>query len=253
MSDAEPNQPERRVRFRVRRQDAGDRPSTRRWEELSVTWAPRLTIAGALRRIERVSDDPVTWEHGCLDGDCGACAMRVDGHVRQVCTTFVDDVSPKGKPITLEPLSKFPVVRDLLVDRSELRAARERVRAWLDLDATVERDDLRVSRDHQRLALALARCSDCGACLEACPQWSDRTDFVGASALNDVRRLALHPTGALQRRQRLEAVMAPGGIADCGKAQNCVEVCPMGIPLVDSLQSLSRETSKHLLFGWLFG
>jgi succinate dehydrogenase / fumarate reductase iron-sulfur subunit len=83
--------------------------------------------------------------------------------------------------------------------------------------------------------------------LEACPQYGSRTDFVGAAALNDSRRLALHPIGRLQRRERLEATMAPGGVADCGKAQNCVEVCPMQIPLVDSIQELARETSKHLI------
>jgi succinate dehydrogenase / fumarate reductase iron-sulfur subunit len=51
--------------------------------------------------------------------------------------------------------------------------------------------------------------------------------------------------------ERLEALMEPGGIDGCGKAQNCVEVCPKDIPLVDSIADVSRQTTKHMLFGWL--
>ena len=51
--------------------------------------------------------------------------------------------------------------------------------------------------------------------------------------------------------ERLETLMEPGGIADCGKAQNCVEVCPKEIPLVDSIAVMSRATTKQILFGWL--
>jgi succinate dehydrogenase / fumarate reductase iron-sulfur subunit len=51
--------------------------------------------------------------------------------------------------------------------------------------------------------------------------------------------------------ERLDAVMGEGGVADCGKAQNCVEVCPKEIPLVDSIASVSRDTTKRMLFAWL--
>jgi succinate dehydrogenase / fumarate reductase iron-sulfur subunit len=91
----------------------------------------------------------------------------------------------------------------------------------------------------------------CGCCLDACPQYGEHSDFVGASAINQLRLVTSHPTGKLQKTERVERLMAPGGVADCGKAQNCVEVCPVGIPLVDSLQHMSRETSRRLLFGWL--
>jgi succinate dehydrogenase / fumarate reductase iron-sulfur subunit len=50
---------------------------------------------------------------------------------------------------------------------------------------------------------------------------------------------------------RLEAVMGEGGVEGCGKAQNCVEVCPKEIPLVDSIASVGRDTAKRMIFGWL--
>jgi succinate dehydrogenase / fumarate reductase iron-sulfur subunit len=91
----------------------------------------------------------------------------------------------------------------------------------------------------------------CGCCLEACPQVNDRSSFIGPAAINQVRLFNLHPSGKMHAKERLESLMGEGGVADCGKAQNCVEACPKEIPLVDSIAAMGRATTKQLLFGWL--
>ena len=111
------------VTLRVRRQE-GQNPRVE-WDRFGVPRRPGLTVLGALRAVQR---DPATadgrnkpppaFESGCSSGACGACTMVINGRVRLACRTLVDDVSPKGKPITLEPLAKFPLVRDLVVDRA---------------------------------------------------------------------------------------------------------------------------------------
>lgn len=251
----------RRVHLKIRRQDGPERPETRRWEQFAIEWHPRMTVAAALRAIElaAVTADgkhvaPVAWESSCLEETCGACTMSIDGRVAQACSVVIDAISAKNRAIVLEPLAKFPLIRDLVVDRSSIEQALSRVHAWVDVD--LDRPDASVPReqpDEQRAQYALSRCTRCGACLEACPQWGEHTDFVGAAALAQVRRLDLHSVGRQTRNERLERVMAPGGVADCGKAQNCVEVCPMRIPLVDAIQGVARETSRKLVFGWLLG
>jgi succinate dehydrogenase / fumarate reductase iron-sulfur subunit len=251
---------ERRVRLKILRQDAPDRPETRRWEQFEVAWQPRMTVSAALLKLdlEPVTSEgrrvaPVAWEAGCLEETCGACTMLIGGRVAQACSALVDELSPRGKPIVLEPLRKFGLVRDLIVDRARAFEALSRVHAWVDFD--LERAAAPTppqAAEEQRSEYALGRCTSCGACLEACPQWSEKRDFVGAAALAQVRRLNLNPVGGLERTERLERVMGPGGVADCGKAQNCVEVCPMQIPLVDGIQGVAREATKRLLFGWLF-
>jgi succinate dehydrogenase / fumarate reductase iron-sulfur subunit len=180
--------------------------------------------------------------------------MLVNGRPRQACTTRLEAVSPKGKPVVLAPLSKFPVIRDLVVDRSRLFDDYSRVHAWIEVDSLRSRDPEppRAPGEGTRDD-AFSRCTSCGACLEACPQYGEHSEFVGAAALNQVHRLNQEPLGRHDRRERLHAVMAPGGVADCGKAQNCVEVCPVGVPLVDSIQHVSRDASKELLLGWLLG
>jgi succinate dehydrogenase / fumarate reductase iron-sulfur subunit len=76
---------------------------------------------------------------------------------------------------------------------------------------------------------------------------------MGPAAINQVRYFNLHPTGQHQRTERLESMMQRGGVAECGKAQNCVEVCPKSIPLIDSIGHVARDTTKHMILRWLLG
>ncbi len=257
--ERKPSAPAKKVRLRVRRQDGPERADSRRFEEFEVAWRPQLNVHGCLEAIRKnpVTTEgkrvaPVAWEASCLEEVCGSCTMLVNGKVRQACSTLVDQVSPKGQTIVLEPMTKFPLERDLVVDRSRMFDALKHVKAWVELDGTHALGaGPRESQDAQRTRYPLSRCMTCGSCLEACPQYGQGSAFIGAAAISQARLMNLHPTGALQKRERVEALMTEGGVADCGKAQNCVEVCPKEIPLVDSIADMARETTKQMLFGWL--
>src|SRR4051794_21789545 len=95
-----------------------------REETFVVDWEPTLTGLGCLMAIQRnpVTKDgrrvaPVVWESNCLEEVCGACTMVINGKVRQGCTALVQNFE---QPIRLEAMSKFPLVRDLVVDRSRI-------------------------------------------------------------------------------------------------------------------------------------
>ena len=250
---------DRVIKLKIRRQDGPNEPGTRRWEEFAVAWHPQMNVISALMEIQknpRTADGkkvaPVVWESSCLEEVCGACTMIVNGRVRQACTALIDAIAKDGKAITLEPMTKFPLVRDLAVDRSRMFEDLKRVKAWIELDGSHELGPgPRQSQANQEEAYPLSRCMTCGSCLEACPQVNSSSDFVGPAAINQVRLMNLHPSGMLHAAERLETVMGPDGVAGCGKAQNCVEVCPKEIPLVDSIAQVARATTKHLLFGWL--
>jgi succinate dehydrogenase / fumarate reductase, iron-sulfur subunit len=201
-------------------------------------------------RDGRVTSPPA-FDADCLDETCGSCTLRVNGRVRLGCATRLRDVCEKGRVLHLEPLAKFPLIRDLVVDRSRMRAALEETRAWIEVDARRARKLAVSELASEDELIPLGRCMSCGACLEACPEYGEHSDFVGAAALNRVQLLNSHPNGGFDRALRIESAMAPGGISGCRKAQNCVEVCPVSVPLVDSLQRLSRSTTKRL-FAWLF-
>jgi succinate dehydrogenase / fumarate reductase iron-sulfur subunit len=80
--------------------------------------------------------------------------------------------------------------------------------------------------------------------MEACPQFNEKTGFVGAATISQVRLFNTHPTGAELKEDRLAALMGDGGIQECGYAQNCVEVCPKDIPLTRSISQVSGEVMK---------
>jgi succinate dehydrogenase / fumarate reductase iron-sulfur subunit len=249
---------ERLVKLRIRRQESPDRPDSRRWEEFAVAHQINMNVISALMEIQKAPRTvdgkfvaPVVWDSSCLEEVCGACTMVVNGKVRQACSTLVDQVAPAGETIVLEPMSKFPLVRDLIVDRQRMFDDLKRIKAWIHLDGTHELGPgPRESPASQEERYPLSRCMTCGCCLEVCPQYGPGLDFIGPFAISLVRFYNGHPSGAMHEDERLDAVMGEGGVEDCGKAQNCVEVCPKEIPLIDSIAEVGAEASKRMLFGW---
>jgi succinate dehydrogenase / fumarate reductase iron-sulfur subunit len=247
----------RTVRLKVKRQDGpNDHPY---WQEFAVPWQPHMNVISALMEIQRnpvtstgQKTTPVVWECVCLEEVCGSCTMIINGRVRQSCSAMVDVLGAHGQAIVLEPMTKFPVVRDLIVDRSRMFENLKRVKAWINLDGS---HDLgpgpRQAPENQETTYPLSRCMTCGCCLEACPQVGPMSDFIGPAALSQVRLFNLHPSGKMHANERLDAVMGDGGVEGCGKAQNCVEVCPKEIPLVDSIAEVGAAASKRMLLGWL--
>jgi succinate dehydrogenase / fumarate reductase iron-sulfur subunit len=234
------------IELRIRRQDTPSAPP--RWEEFSVPWQANLNVISCLMEIRKnpvtrdgAATTPVHWEASCLEEVCGSCTMRVNGRPRQSCTALVDALE---KPITLEPLSKFPVVRDLVVDRRPMFDALKQVKAWIPIDGTYDLGaGPRLSAAEQEINYAFSRCMTCGCCMEACPQYHDHSDFLGPAPIAQVRLFNAHPTGRMNARERLDAIMGRGGLAECGNAQNCVRVCPKDIPLTEAFGELGRQTT----------
>lgn len=245
--------PPKQVDIRIRRRANPDSPAY--WEEFSIPYRANLNIISCLMEIRKnpvtkqgEKTTPPVWDMNCLEQVCGICTMVINGRVRQSCSALVDQLD---QPITLEPMSKFPNVRDLMVDRSEMFEHLKRVHAWIELDGT---HDLgagpTMSQDVVAERYAYSRCMTCGCCLEACPQYGDG-QYIGPQAIGQVRLYNMHPTGKLTRDERLEGIMGDDGITNCGNSQNCVRVCPMSIPLTKAIYEENRETIIHGLFGWL--
>ena len=238
----------RTIELRIRRQD---RPTAAaRWEEFSLPHRPNMNVISCLMEIRKnpVTKQgrtvaPIAWEASCLEEVCGSCTMNVDGRPRQACSALIDRLG--SGPITLEPLSKFPVVRDLIVDRKPMFEALKQVRAWIPIDGTYDLGPgPRIAENEREKAYAFSQCMTCGCCMEACPQYNDRSDFIGPAPLAQVRLFNAHPTGRMNAEERLRAIMGRGGLADCGNAQACVEVCPKSIPLTEAFGELGGQTTR---------
>jgi succinate dehydrogenase / fumarate reductase iron-sulfur subunit len=177
--------------------------------------------------------------------------MLINGKARMACSALVDQLE---QPIRIEPMTKFPVVRDLAVDRQFMFESLKRVKAWIPIDGTYDLGEgPRLSAEQQEKAYPLSNCITCGNCLEVCPQVNEHSDFMGAAIFSQVRLFNMHPTGAMHAKDRLQASMGNGGIEDCANSQNCVVACPKGIPLTESLAEIQRAAWKQALLGWLIG
>jgi succinate dehydrogenase / fumarate reductase iron-sulfur subunit len=179
--------------------------------------------------------------------------MVVNGVCRQSCSALVHELTAKGygsehKPIVLEPMSKFPVVRDLWCDRSRMFENLKRIKGWVPIDSTADLGPgPKESPESQDLRYGLSRCMSCGCCLEACPQFTFDNDFVGAQIFGQALYFNMHETGKKHAGDRLSAMEGPGGISDCGNAQNCVKVCPKEVPLLDAIARIGRQTTVHAI------
>ena len=260
---------------RVLRQDAPGEASY--WERHRVPYERDMNCISVLQKIAAQAQTvdgravaPVAWDCNCLEEVCGSCTMLVNGRTRMACTALVDKLLAEDPEIELRPMSKFPVVRDLVVDRGRMFHALKRVRGWVPVDGYYDAGPgPRQSPAEQQLIYPQTECITCGCCLEACPQYdkvevlrhegeSDESfnrrkeaawngTFVGAHAIGQAMRFNDDPIGRMNAGERLDALMAPGGLQMCGNAQNCVAVCPKEIPLTRAIARAGRATTVHAI------
>ncbi|MGZ4812971.1 MAG: 4Fe-4S dicluster domain-containing protein, partial [Terriglobales bacterium] len=130
--------------------------------------------------------------------------------------------------------------------RSVLFENLKRVKAWVPVDGTYDLGPgPRVDPETQQQMYPLSRCISCCLCLAVCPQVTMATGFVGAAIINQVRLFNEHPTGKSLKTERLHAMIGDGGIHECSYAQNCVQICPKGIPLTTSISIVNGQVMKQ--------
>jgi len=278
-NDSQGNGAPKAFDVRVLRQDGPQQSSY--WQRFRVAYELDMNVISVLQRIagqcETVDGKPVApvaWDCGCLEEVCGACTMVINGRVRQACTALVDQLLAEHPgQIELRPMTKFPVVRDLIVDRDRLFHSLKKVRAWLPVDGYYALGrGAPLSQGDQEEAYPLSKCMSCGCCLEACPQYqkielaarNDESEenlterkktafdvaFIGPHAISQVVLHNTHPTGRMHAWKRLDALADAGGLHMCGNAQNCVRVCPKEIPLTTSIARAGRAVTMHAITKW---
>jgi succinate dehydrogenase / fumarate reductase iron-sulfur subunit len=234
----------RTIEVHIKRQATPSTPA--RTEKFSIPYRPGMNITSVLGEI---AANPITadghettaiaYDANCLEEICGSCAMLINGRARMACSSLVDKLD---QPITLAPLSKFPVVRDLAVDRSVLFQNLKAVKAWVPIDGTYDLGAApRQFPQIQEQRYPLSNCISCTICMEVCPQFNDSTNFVGAATIAQVKLFNMDPAGAVLKEERLRALAGDGGVQECGMAQNCVAACPKQLPLIEAISDVSRD------------
>lgn len=229
-------------------------PGEQHWEEFDLPLRPGENVISALMYIEQNPVNihgqvvnPIVWEQGCLEEVCGSCTMLVNGYPRQGCSTLIAQVLQEHPFVTLAPLTKFPLVRDLMVDRSRMFENLKVIQGWVESHSQAEDSGPAVSQEQQELMYSLSRCMTCGCCMEVCPQVQNHDEgFMGPAAIAQVRYFQTYP-GDRNKNSRLRTMMGSRGIAGCGQAQNCLRACPKEVPLTESIAAIGRATGMLFL------
>lgn len=217
--------------------------------------APEMSVLELLDRLNdqlvEEGQEPVAFESDCREGICGACGITVDGdpHGPQRNTPSCHQRLAgyeDGRRIRLEPLrsAAFPVIRDLVVDRSALdRVIIAGGHVGVPGGAALDADALPVSHEQAEQALDMAACIGCGACVAACPNGSAHL-FVGSK----LAHLSLLPTGRLERGRRARAMLGEmeQDFGPCSLYGECAQVCPADIPLT-AIAAVNKEGLRSFL------
>jgi succinate dehydrogenase / fumarate reductase iron-sulfur subunit len=214
--------------------------------------APESTLLEALdqlnERLVLAGEAPIAFESDCREGICGACGVVVGGRAhggrpRTASCELRLSAFREGEEITIEPFRAraFPIVRDLIVDRSALdRLIAAGGYVSLRTGGAAEANALPIAKDVAERALDAAACIGCGACIAACPNASAAL-FVGAK----VTHLALLPQGGPERSRRARRMVEAAdreGFGACSSHGECHAVCPKGI----DLGVIGRLNREHL-------
>ncbi|XCN75245.1 MAG: succinate dehydrogenase/fumarate reductase iron-sulfur subunit [Candidatus Electrothrix aestuarii] len=198
--------------------------------------------------------EPVAFDHDCREGICGMCGAVVDGiaHGPEQGTTLCQlhmRHFQDGQVICIEPFRSraFPVVKDLMVDRSAFdRIIQAGGFVSINTGSAPDANSVPVSQQKAEQAMDAAACIGCGACVAACPNAAAML-FTSAK----ISQLALMPQGRPERKQRalsMVAAMDKEGFGACSNHRECEQVCPKGIS-IRHIARMNREYLAATLFG----
>ena len=192
-------------------------------------------------------EEPVAFDHDCREGICGMCSLYINGEAhgpdRLITTCQLHMRKFKdGETITIEPwrAKAFPVIKDLVVDRSALDRIQQ-AGAYISVNTsgrTVDANTIPIPKKDADNAFDAATCIGCGACVATCKNASAML-FVSAK----VSQFAHLPQGRVEATKRVQdmiAVMDAEGFGSCTNTGACEVECPKGISL-SNIAILNKE------------
>lgn len=215
------------IEISVKRQRSKEEPPY--IQKFTYTGEGNLTVADWLAEVNQkeAKTDRIAWECGCLEKKCGACAMLVNGYPRLACSVFLKKAAKRGK-IRLEPFRKFPLIKDLMVDRSTIFDTMKDMKLW------IHEKNPSVFGENRDLQYQAGQCLQCGCCLEICPNFLAGKAFAGASAMTEAyRAIAQNSWG--DHREDMKKEYRKRFFSYCGQSFSCQSVCPQNLPL-DEMQ-----------------
>jgi fumarate reductase iron-sulfur subunit len=198
------------------------------------------SILDGLNFVKDHIDGSLSFRWSCRMGICGSCGMNVEGEPKLTCATFLTDYAPG--PVRVEPLTNFPVVRDLVVDIDDFMEKLPRVKPWIirdDEKSVMDGEYLQTPEELEEYK-QFSNCINCMLCYAACPIYGLDESFIGPAAIALAERYDLDSRDRGQR-ERLDILIEKEGVWGCTFVGECTRVCPKHVdPQVPSSDTSSR-------------
>jgi len=212
--------------------------------EFTVPYQKWTTVLEAILDVKKHFDHSVAVRYSCRQATCGSCGMMINGKPKLACFTKISELN--SNVITVEPMSNFPIIRDLAVKFERMFDSHHKIKPYLIRDDTELESDAKEflqSPKEVEQYIQFANCIKCGLCNSACPTMATDSSFVGPQALAQAYRYVADSRDK-GKDSRLKMIDEPHGIWRCHFAGSCSQVCPKGVDPAMGIQ---------LLRGYLLG
>jgi len=212
--------------------------------EFSVPYEKWTTVLDAILEVKKYLDHSVAVRYSCRQASCGSCGMMINGKPKLACFTKISELN--SDVVTVEPMSNFPIIRDLAVKFEKLFESHHKIKPYLIRDdSEIESDEKEFLQSPKEVeqCIQFANCIKCGLCNSACPTMATDSSFVGPQALAQAYRYVADSRDK-GKDTRLKIIDESHGIWRCHFAGSCSQVCPKGVDPAMGIQ---------LLRGYLLG
>jgi fumarate reductase iron-sulfur subunit len=212
-----------------------------RYQTYEVPFTDDMSVLQGLQYIKDHLDGTLTFRWSCRMAICGSCGQMVNGVPRLGCETFLREFWPGS--VRVEPLSHFPIQRDLAIDQGDFLAKLQSVKPWLIAKEERKEGTYLQTPAQMDEYYQYSKCINCLLCYAACPQYGLNESFTGPAAL-----LLLHRYNADSRdegkAERMEVVNAEDGVWGCTLVGYCSEVCPKAVDPARAVNQNKIESTK---------
>lgn len=229
------------ITLRVKRYNPEAPEERRSWtQDYKVDVPEDSTVLDSLIQVREYVDDSLSLRCSCRGAICGSCAMRVNGHAALGCKSKVQKLLGKDNVIAVEPMGNQPVIKDLVVDMAVFWSKVRQVQPWLQPQGPEPEAEYVAPNEAMLHLVGVMGCIMCGACVSDCTVLEVDQNFIGPAALAKAYRFVADPRDG-HARDRLGLYNKEGGIWDCTRCSECVQVCPKGVAPMDRIMALREQ------------
>ena len=242
-SDSSAGDQTRSATFRVFRGEAG---SEGRLQDYTTAVSEGMVVLDAIHQIQSESANDLAVRWNCKAGKCGSCSAEINGMPKLMCMTRLSDLD-LDKPVTVEPMRAFPLLRDLVTDVGSSFRQKKRIRKFTPRKPDAPDGTWRMSQADADRVQEFRKCIECFLCQDVCHVIRDHhlhEQFVGPRLLVHAAQLEMHPLDILDRTTDLKE---SHGIGYCNITKCCTKVCPENIIITDNaiIPLKERVVDKH--------